>query len=137
MVIDHICIAVKDTREAVRYWEDAFGYERMTNTVVNTRQKVKVTFLKKKNSITVKIIEPLEDNISLRNFVKRDGGFHHLCFRCSDLDEMIPELQKKDLRLLVAPEPGEAFNNNKIAFLMGRYNMNIELIDTDEKAAQI
>lgn len=137
MIIDHICFAVKNTEEAVKYWKDIFGYERMTETVVNTSQKVKVTFLKKADSLTIKIIEPTDNNISLINFVKRDGGFHHLCFRCSDMDVKLPELTEKGLRLLVAPEPGEAFNNNDIAFLMGRFNMNIELIDTEEKAGLI
>ncbi|MGE5421349.1 MAG: VOC family protein [Chloroflexota bacterium] len=137
MIIDHVCFAVKDTEEAVIYWKDVFGYERMTETVVNTSQKVKVTFLKKAGSITIKLIEPADDNISLINFVKRDGGFHHLCFKCDDMDEKLTELTGKGLRLLVAPEPGEAFNNNSIAFLMGRFNMNIELIDTDEKAKLI
>lgn len=137
MIIDHICFAVRDTDEAVSYWKNVFGYERMTETIVNTSQKVKVTFLKKSGSITVKIIEPTEDNKSLQNFVSRDGGFHHLCFRCEEMDKKISELRDKGLRLLVPPEPGEAFNNNDIAFLMGRFNMNIELIDTDEKAGVI
>lgn len=137
MVIDHICFAVRDTVEAVNYWKAVFGYERMTETVINSSQKVKVTFLKKAESLTIKLIEPTEDNISLINFVKRDGGFHHLCFRCNDMDGKLSELTEKGLRLLVAPEPGEAFNNNNIAFLMGRFNMNIELIDTDEKAGII
>ena len=35
---------------------------------------------------------------------------------------------------LVQPQPGEAFNNHNIAFLLARYGLNIELIDTDEKA---
>lgn len=137
MVIDHICFAVRDTDEAVKYWKNVFGYERMTETVVNSSQKVKVTFLKKADSLTIKLIEPAEDNSSLINFVRRDGGFHHVCFKCDDMDKKLTELTEKGLRLLVPPEPGEAFNNNDIAFLMGRFNMNIELIDTDEKAGII
>ena len=137
MVIDHICFAVRNIPEAVDYWNDAFGYQKMTETVLNSLQKVKVTFLKKEGSITVKLIEPTEGNTSLQNFVNREGGFHHVCFRCSDMDEKLKELTGKGLRLLVAPQPGEAFNNNNIAFLMARYNMNIELIDTDEKAQVI
>lgn len=137
MVVDHICFAVKNTAEATAWWKNVFGYEQMTETVVNTSQKVRVTFLKKEGSIIVKLIEPLDDNRSLQNFVNRDGGFHHLCFRCSDINEKVGELTGKGLRLLVAPEPGEAFNNNDIAFLMGRFNMNIELIDTEEKAGLI
>lgn len=137
MIIDHICFAVKDIEDSVIYWNKVFGYKRMTRTVINTIQKVKVTFLSKTGSITIKLIEPLPDNSSLVNFVTRNGGFHHICFRCENINSKIDELRSKGLRLLTPPQPGEAFNNNDIAFLMASSGINIELIETDEKAALI
>jgi len=134
MVIDHISIAVKDIMEGIAYWERVFGYKQMTGIVINSQQKVKVVFLKKKNSLTIKLIEPLEDNNSLINFVTRGGGFHHICFRCDNIDDGMKDLKNKGLITLVPPQPGEAFNNKKIAFLLAKYGINIELIDTDEKA---
>lgn len=137
MNIDHICFAVKNLNDGVAYWEDVFGYRQMTEIVTNSLQKVKVTFLSKDESITIKLIEPVEGNQSLINFVNRGGGFHHVCFKCSDITEKMDELKKKGLITLVPPQPGEAFNNNNIAFLLARYGLNIELIDTDEKAGLI
>jgi len=134
MVIDHISFAVKDIMEGIAYWERVFGYKQMTGIVINSQQKVKVVFLKKKNSLTIKLIEPLEDNNSLINFVTRGGGFHHICFRCDNIDDGMKDLKNKGLITLVPPQPGEAFNNKKIAFLLAKYGINIELIDTDEKA---
>ena len=134
MTIDHICFAVKNIPEGVEYWERVFGYQQMTEIIVNSLQKVKVTFLKKDESLLIKLIEPLESNQSLVNFVNRGGGFHHLCFRCDNLDDQIKELNGKGLLTLVPPQPGEAFNQNEIAFLLARYGLNIELIDTNEKA---
>jgi len=106
----------------------------MTEVVENTLQHVKVTFLNKGNSILIKLIEPTEGNESLRNFVLRGGGFHHLCFRCSDIQEEMVNFSSKGLITLVRPQPGEAFNNHDIAFMLAKYGLNIELIDTDEKA---
>ena len=137
MIIDHICFAVKDIKEGITYWEDVFGYSQMTRIVINSLQKVKVTFMIKENSLTVKLIEPLEDNQSLVNFVNRGGGFHHICFKCSDINKKIDELTGKGLITLVKPQPGEAFNNSNIAFLLARHGINIELIDTDEKAGKL
>lgn len=133
MKIDHISFAVKDIAEGIEYWKRVFGYKQMTGVVENSRQLVKVVFLTKEDSITVKLIEPLGDNTSLINFVNRGGGFHHICFKCNDLTDTIEELKREGLLILVQPQPGEAFNNNNIAFLLGKYGMNIELIDTDEK----
>ena len=134
MVIDHICFAVKDIGEGISYWEKVFGYRQMTDVVTNTLQKVRVVFLKKKKSLIIKLIEPLEDNMSLINFVTRGGGFHHICFKCDNIGEGVRDLREKGLITLVPPQPGEAFNNHDIAFLLAKYGVNIELIDTDEKA---
>lgn len=137
MKIDHICFAVKNITEGISYWESVFGYRQMTEVVQNSLQKVKVAFLCKHDSILVKLIEPQEDNLSLVNFVNRGGGFHHLCFRVEDMEEQLNELKGKGLIMLVPPQPGEAFNNHNIAFLLAKYGTNVELIDTDEKAALI
>ncbi len=137
MKIDHICFAVKNIKEGISYWESVFGYTQMTEVVLNSLQKVKVAFLCKRDSIMVKLIEPREDNLSLVNFVNRGGGFHHLCFRVDNMEELILEVKEKGLIMLVPPQPGEAFNNHNIAFLLARYGTNVELIDTDEKAGLI
>ena len=134
MKIDHICFAVKNLDEGIAYWENVFGYRQMTEVVQNSLQKVKVVFLCKEESILVKLIEPEEDNQSLINFVNRGGGFHHLCFRVDNMETRLSELKGKGLLMLVPPQPGEAFNNHDIAFLLARYGLNIELIDSDEKA---
>lgn len=134
MVIDHICFAVKSIEEGILYWKKMFGYCQHTLPVVNTRQRVKVVFLAKPDSLMIKLIEPVEGNFTLAAFVNKGGGFHHICFKCSDLEKEIDNLQNKGMRLLVSPQPGEAFNNNLIAFLWSQNNLNIELIASDEKA---
>jgi methylmalonyl-CoA/ethylmalonyl-CoA epimerase len=82
----------------------------------------------------IKLIAPVSDDSPIKLFAKRGGGLHHLCFKCDNLDLEIPVLQAKGFRLIVPPQPGEAFNNHKIAFVLAPGNMNVELIDTFEKA---
>lgn len=137
MKIDHICFAVKDIEEGISYWEHVFGYRQLTSVVENTLQKVKVVFLTKDDSMMIKLIEPVKSNQSLMNFVTKGGGFHHLCFRVDDIKEAMKELKEKGLLTLVPPQPGEAFNNHDIAFMLAKYGVNIELIDTEEKAGII
>ena len=137
MNIDHICFAVSNIEEGIRYWETTFGYAQWTRAVVNTLQKVRVVFMHKDDSIMIKLIEPLEENQSLLNYVNKGGGFHHLCFRVDNMEQQIEELKGKGLLTLVPPQPGEAFNNHDIAFMLAKYGINVELIDTDEKASII
>lgn len=137
MKIDHICFAVRDLREGITYWNDVFGYNQMTEMVENTLQLVRVVFLCKNDSTMVKLIEPLPENETLVKFVNRGGGFHHICFKCAEIKMTIKELTGKGLITLVPPQPGKAFNNHDIAFMLAKHGLSIELIDTDEKAGII
>lgn len=133
MIIDHVGIVVRSLEDGIRQWEEVFAYRKNSDIVLNTRQKVRVVFLRKKNSVTVKLIEPSEPSSPIYAFARKGGGLHHLGFRCDDLDTEIPALQAKHLRLIVPPEPGEAFENRPIAFLLADNNLNVELIDTNQK----
>lgn len=137
MVIDHIGIVVKSIEEGVRLWKDMFGYEQVTGPVINTRQKVKVTFLKKPNSIDIKLIEPTSDSSSVFQLSRRGGGLHHICFQCEDLHRGLEQLTAKGARILTMPEPGEAFGNENISFIFAGQGLNIELIDTNKRANQL
>ena len=134
MVIDHIGIAVKSIHMGIQQWVSNFGYRQMTKIVENTRQKVNVVFLEKPDSIIIKLIEPTDKESPIFKFAMRGGGLHHLCFRCSDLKSTITTLKNDGLRILSAPQPGEAFEEELIAFLLARNGLNIELIETKKKA---
>ena len=137
MVVDHLGIVVKSIEQGIEYWEKVFGYKQMTEIVINTRQKVKVVFLKKENSLLIKLIEPTDETSPIYKVAMKGGGLHHLGFHCKDINEEITRLKSFGLRVITNPQPGEAFENNQIAFLLGNQALNIELIDTDIKAKRI
>lgn len=137
MKIDHIGIVVKNIEKGIQHWKNVFEYSQMTETVINTRQKVKVVFLKKEDSLPIKLIEPLDDSSPIYSYARKGGGLHHLCFKCGNVDMEIKVLREKGLRILSSPQPGEAFENENIAFLYGKQGLNIELIDTDKRAEML
>ena len=116
MIIDHVGIVVRSLESGIKQWEEVFDYRKNSEIVLNTR-----------------LIEPSEPSSPIFAFARKGGGLHHLGFRCDDIEIELPGLQAKHLRLIVPPEPGEAFGNRPIAFLLADNNLNIELIDTDEK----
>ena len=133
MVIDHIGIVVRSIEEGINKWERVFEYKQMTQIVINSIQKVRVVFLQKTNSITIKLIQPLDESSPVYKFAKNGGGLHHLCFKCSNLSDELTRLKELGFRILTEPEPGEAFCNEKIAFFYAKDGLNIELIDTELK----
>ena len=137
MNIDHIGIVVRSLEDGIDHWESVFGYRQMTEIVLNTRQKVKVVFLEKRNSMTIKLIEPSEETSPVYTFAKKGGGLHHLCFKCDSIDVELSRLKEMGLRVLALPQPGEAFDNENIAFVFAKQGLNIEVIDTDKRAGLI
>jgi methylmalonyl-CoA/ethylmalonyl-CoA epimerase len=132
MMLDHIGVVVPRLRPAIHQWETLFGYHQSSEIVLNTRQKVRVVFLSKESSLTVKLIEPSAPDSPVFQAARKGGGLHHLCFQCPSVAAQIPLLQKEGAILIVPPQPGEAFNNHPIAFMLAG-NLNFELIDTPEK----
>ncbi len=133
MIIDHIGIVVKNLEAGVSQWEKCFGYKQKTKEVTNSKQKVSVVFMEKKNSLTIKLIAPSNESSPIFKFAQRGGGLHHLCFKVEDMKMEIDLFKENGLLLISPPTPGEAFDNEKIAFLLAQNNLNIELIDTDKK----
>ena len=137
MVIDHIGLVVKSIEKGIEHWEKVFEYRKMTEVVVNSRQKVKVVFLCKENSLTVKLLEPIDEKSSVYKFAMKGGGLHHICFKCNDMNKELQRLSEMGLRILTPPQPGEAFENENIAFIYAKHGLNIELIETDLKAKRL
>ena len=140
MVIDHLGIAVKSLEDGIQHWEKLFGYHQDTEIIVNTRQQTKVVFLTKENSLSIKLVEPTSQSSPLCDFVRRGGGFHHIGFKCDNLNDELGRLKEydlKDLRIMTLPEPGEAFENELLAFIVTKQKLNIELIDTDKRTGQM
>jgi methylmalonyl-CoA/ethylmalonyl-CoA epimerase len=133
MNIDHIGIVVKNIEDGIKHWHRIFNYKQLTKIIVNTRQKIKVVFLEKENSMTIKLIEPIDKSSPVFAFAKRGGGLHHLCFKCDNLNTELARVESHGLRVIVPPQPGEAFDNEDIAFIFAKMGLNIELIDTDKK----
>ena len=136
MHIDHIGIVVRSIQKGISLWESVFDYKQFTRQVINERQKVKVVFLYKENSLMVKLIAPLDETSPIYAFSRRGGGLHHLCFKCTKIDEEMKRLNTLGVRTISPPVPGEAFENENIAFVFTK-GLNVELIDTEKKAEQL
>jgi methylmalonyl-CoA/ethylmalonyl-CoA epimerase len=136
MVVDHIGLVVRSLEQAITSWERAFGYSQMTKPVINSRQKVRVVFLEKEGSIPVKLVEPLDPTSPAFALSTRGGGLHHLCFKSADMNAALRHLQNEGARVLVPPQPGEAFEEEPIAFVHF-HGVPIEIIATEKKAKKI
>ena len=134
MHIDHVCIAVRSIKRSAERFRELFGYQIKTEKVTNTRQEVNVQFLAKKGSMDIKLIEPSNPKSPLINFLKKGEGLHHLCFMSSDgVEQSIQALADKGAKVVAEPAPGEAFDDELIAFIYAGSGLNAEIIDTEKR----
>ena len=81
-----IASAVRELEQAAERLCALLGYHRATEPVTNTRQQVRVLFLRKQGSLDLKLIEPATPESPLWPFVKKGGGLHHICFQTDDVE---------------------------------------------------
>ncbi|TQV88913.1 VOC family protein [Aliikangiella coralliicola] len=133
MDIDHVCIAVRNIDKTGEHLSRFLGYSAKTRKVTNTRQKVVVQFYQKPGSIDIKLIEPSSKDSPLIPFLKKGEGLHHLGMKVDKVDKALNELSDLGAIINTQPEPGEAFDDEQIAFTYLGGGLNIEIFDTDKR----
>ena len=94
-------------------------------------QKVKVTFLTPRPcEPRVELIEPASDDSPVRKFLlQKGGGLHHFCYETSDLEAEMKDMRSRRAMLVRNPQPAVAFNGRRIAWLLTRENLLVELLE--------
>src|SRR3954470_16096102 len=108
--IDHVGIAVPDLREAIAFYELAFGITSV-HEEVNEEQGVHEAMLAVGDGETrVQLLAPLTPESTIAKFIGRSGpGLQQLAFRVTDVEAVGATLRERGVRLLYdAPKRGTA-----------------------------
>ena len=108
--IDHVGIAVRDLREAIAFYELAFGVHSM-HEEINEEQGVHEAMLAVGGGETrIQLLAPLTPDSTIAKFIGRSGpGLQQLAFRVSDIEAVSATLRERGLRLLYdVPRRGTA-----------------------------
>jgi methylmalonyl-CoA/ethylmalonyl-CoA epimerase len=83
--LDHVAVAVRDTKAALRHFRDRLGLEVVATEDVE-RLAVRLTYLDAGNTY-VQLVEPLEANSPIDRWLQVNGeGLHHICFGVDDVE---------------------------------------------------
>jgi methylmalonyl-CoA/ethylmalonyl-CoA epimerase len=99
--IDHVGIAVPDLREAIAFYELAFGITSV-HEEINEEQGVHEAMLAVGDGETrVQLLAPLTPESTIAKFIGRSGpGLQQLAFRVTDVAAVSQTLRDRGLRLL-------------------------------------
>lgn len=130
LTLDHVGIQVGDLAPAIQAFAKYFGYHQATLPVINTRHQVEVVFLEKEGSMPIKLFRSIADP------KKAPPKLHHLALRTNQIEGAVEALKQVGARVLNEPAPGEAFDDEPIAFLFAA-GLNVELVSTDKRRSRI
>jgi methylmalonyl-CoA/ethylmalonyl-CoA epimerase len=108
--IDHVGIAVPDLREAIAFYELAFGITSV-HEEINEEQGVHEAMLAVGDGDTrIQLLAPLTPESTIAKFIGRSGpGLQQLAFRVDDVEAAGATLRERGLRLLYdVPKRGTA-----------------------------
>ena len=131
MKLHHIGIVVKNIQESLGELTQYLDFESTTVPSLVGSQKVNICFLKT-NNVFLELIEPAQENSPISNFIKKGGGFHHLCFEVDDIHLELEKMKKNGAHIIVDVVNG--FEDRLTAFVMlDMKNTNCNLIELAEK----
>ncbi len=108
--IDHVGIAVPDLREAIAFYELAFGITPV-HEEINEEQGVHEAMLTVGEGDTrIQLLAPLTPDSTIAKFIGRNGpGLQQLAFRVDDVEAAAAALRGRGMRLLYdVPKRGTA-----------------------------
>ena len=129
--LNHVCIAVKDIDETIRFYRDVFGVEE-SEVVDIEDQAVRATLIRVGGS-QLEFIEPTDPSGGVAKFIQRRGeGVHHLCFEVEDLAGTLRRLDERGIAV-IDREPREGLSGT-IGFIHPKATRGvlIELVDQDD-----
>ena len=131
--IDHTGIVVRSIKEHYEcYLSHLFPSESLGPTIPDPLQKVNVRFIDVRGG-RIELVEPATPDSPVTEFAKKfPAGYHHICLEVDDLDNSLEECRKAHQIVVSPPKPAVAFNNRRIAFVVGKDGLLWELLEGGE-----
>ena len=104
--IEHIGIAVKNLKEAIKMYEDLFGLP-CYNTEEISDQKIRTAFFQI-GQTKIELLESTDSEGPIGKFIEKKGeGVHHIAFAVENLAHALREVEAKGFQLIdKQPRPG-------------------------------
>ena len=113
--IEHIGIAVKNLKEAIKFYEDILGLKCYSVEEVKD-QKVKTAFFMV-GQTKIELLESTEPDGPIGKFIEKKGeGIHHIAYAVKGLQQSLDEVKSKNV-VLIDDKGRKGAEGLNIAFL--------------------
>ena len=129
--LNHVCIAVRDIEETLKFYEELFGLEVSGDIENIPDQSVRAALIRVGGS-QLELIEPTDPDGPIARFISDRGEtVHHLCFEVENLDQKLEDLNELGYRMI--DKKSREGLSGQIGFIHPKSTRGvvIELVDQD------
>lgn len=128
--LHHVGVVVKDVNAACALYVQRFGYEVKSPVIHEPTQTAHVQFLRLPGDKTfLELVAPDGPESRLAGASSKGGGLNHVCYAVHDIDGACATLRDEGMFLVHAPVPAVSFQGRRIAWLMGKDRILVELVE--------
>ena len=128
--LHHIGFVVAAIEPSIQGFAQSLAGSWDGNIFEDPNQRVKVAFLRRSGEPQVELVEPGADDSPVSKFLReRGGGLHHFCYETDDLEAEMKSMRSRGAKPVRRPMPAVAFNNRRIAWMLTRENLLVELLE--------
>lgn len=130
MSLHHVGILVQEIAKATEDYVRRFGCEVRSEIIHDPTQTAFVRFLSQPgDSVFLELVAPDSADSKLSNALNKGGGLNHLCYAVTNIEEACREMRPRGMFPVQAPMAAVAFPGRRIAWLIGRDGIPIELVE--------
>jgi methylmalonyl-CoA/ethylmalonyl-CoA epimerase len=128
--LHHVGMLVADISATRELYQKRFGYDVYGDIIHDPKQTAYVQFLKlPHDQVWLELVSPDRAESRFSNGLKQGLGLHHLCYATAAIENSCADLRQRGMTLIQGPVNAAAFPGRRIAWLMSRDRLLIELVE--------
>jgi methylmalonyl-CoA/ethylmalonyl-CoA epimerase len=132
--LHHVGLVVADLEAAAAEYTGRFGYAVKSPVIEDPVQTARGQFLQLTgDSSYLELLGPVGSDSKLTTAFEKGRRLNHLCYAVSDIEAACASLRRQGMFLLQTPVESIAFRPRRLAWLMGRDGVPIELVEDGEE----
>lgn len=131
--IHHLGIAVAEIEPALVFYQNAFGFSRVSEIFLDPIQKVSVCFLgnHEDTGTMIELISPADSASPINGYLSKGIGAYHICYEVDHLEVALDDMRARGCILLGPPAPAVAFGGRKIAWCCTPTKHLVEFVESE------
>lgn len=130
-ILHHIGFVVASISEVAEEFAASVSAQWDGQVTHDPLQRVRVAFfcpVDVRNPV-FELVEPADQASPVSKFLKRGGGFHHVCYEIDDLNSGLRAARETGLVTVADPAPALAFGGRRIGWVCSKSRLLIELLE--------